>query len=180
VIEVDGATGFEFDDGSVLSWNPAMTSSIPRPTFAQGGRLWVDYSRSVRIYCSVCGSDDGWTLSIRTSEGGEVLWLGRGGDVTEADPASLFDLFGVSERQELACHVARSDCDSFDADVFDHVLETQPEQRLPYGTRTRASTPRGMFDVMFATATVTGTLGACSDTIPPYGGRDFAASRVEQ
>jgi hypothetical protein len=128
----------------------------------------------------VCGADDGWILSIRAGEQGEVLWQGRGGDVTDVDPAALLALFGVSERRELACHVTRTDCSSFDADIFDHVLETEPEQHLRYGVQTRADTPNGTFDVVFATATLTGTPDRCSDSIPPYGGHEFSASRVEQ
>jgi hypothetical protein len=100
--------------------------------------------------------------------------------VADIDPAALLELFGVSERRELACRVVRHDCESADADLFDHVLETHPEQRLPYGTRTRVSTPKGTFDVMLATATLTGLPGACADGTPPYGGHDFAASRIQQ
>jgi hypothetical protein len=154
---------------------------MPKPTFAQGGRLWLDYLRTVEVVCSVCGGLDRWTLSIRASEGGDVLWLGRGGGAEELAPETLLDLFGVSERRELACHAQqRDDCISFDADLFDHVLETEPEQRIPFGKRTRVSAPNGTFDVMFATATLAGSPDVCTDNIPPYGGRDFAASRVEQ
>jgi hypothetical protein len=180
VVELEGATAFELNDGNVLSWSPVGTGSIPKPSFAQGRRVWLDYLGTVQI-CSFCGTIEAWTLSIRASETGDVLWLGRGGNVDDIDSASLVELLGAAEHRELACHVVGAPgCASFDGDLFNHVLETEHEQRLPFGMPTRVDTPKGAFDVMFATAIVTASHVACTDVLPPYGGHDFAASRVEQ
>jgi len=178
--DAGGVAAFEFDDGSVLSWAPTRVRGIPQPELVRGERVWLEYSATQRVVCNVCGAYVGWTLAIRAGQGGDVLWIGRGGEVDELDQATILELFGVTTHREFSCHTLQHDCASADADLFDQVLETDPEQRLPYGVLTRVDTPHGSFDVVSATATLLGNAGACSDSLPPYGGRDFAASRVAE
>jgi hypothetical protein len=176
---VDGTvsgTRLTFADGSRLD---SRRSSLTSPDL-DADEVWVDYIEQLTRY-PFQGSYTSKLLTIARSRGGEVLIHGRAGEpVDELDPATAMQLFGVSVRLELACQTAPRivGCNSVITNLFEHVLETDPEQRVPFGVLTRVDTPGGVFDVVWATGVKLAThQDGCNDGEKAFDRRDFAAAR---
>jgi hypothetical protein len=91
-------------------------------------------------------------------------------------------LFGVATRIEATCSTASSPaaCYSVVYHRNDAMVETAPEQRVPYGVRTRVEVPTGSFDVVWQDANVESTyITGCYDGPTPIDVRNFAARQVE-
>ena len=64
--------------------------------------------------------------------------------------------------------------------IYDHVLETSPEQWILHATPTRVTTPGGIYDVVWASSEQTVVRSErCSDGRQPANDRGFAASRLD-
>ena len=177
---LDNELAFVFGDGSTLTWI-GSEQNVPPPAVATGDDVWIDYEEVLLPRCGFCGTYIAHAISILESEGGEPLLVAT--DEQEADPSesALDALFGATARIETACRTNPYpfDCWELTSDVFDHVLETTPEQRIPYGALTLVETPRGTFYVTWSTADHTQTpLNGCADGRTPRAIRDFAAARV--
>ncbi len=176
------APTFEFDDASSLRWIGEGGIFVRPPAVDLGSSVWVEYQHQAPSVCPLCGSYTLTSLSIWLNEGGYLVWMGREGSLLEElEPELVAELFGTSARRELACSVApfRVDCYEVERDLFDHVLETNPEQRIPHATPTLVSTPGGDWDVFWASSEqVELYRNPCDDGRSPARDRGFALSQL--
>jgi hypothetical protein len=172
---------FTFDDGSILSWNDdgAETYVSPPPVVSEN-TYDVDYTVDNPPVCPFCGSSHSASLTVRSAIDG-ILWLGREGSfVGEVEPALIYELFGVPVRRELVCRTEPfgAGCYQVVRDVYDNVLETSIEQRVPHAVPVSVTTPNGSYVVMWASSDQTATFDTnCADGPSPAVDRGFAVSR---
>ncbi|HET6148689.1 MAG TPA: hypothetical protein VFH68_14230 [Polyangia bacterium] len=150
-----GGTSLElvFGDGAVLRWDAAATSpGVAPPVLADGQTAWVDYRQSVTVVCTFCGSYRTRLMEIRAGAGGALIWVGREGvGLPEVSADLVLELFGVAARAEPVCHetIAPGCWREVNRDVFEHVLLTTPEQRIPSARLSHLTTSLGEYDVFW-------------------------------
>jgi hypothetical protein len=152
--------------------------------------VWIDYRETEVFICPFCGSHTESSLEVRREEGGELLWLGADGPATGSlrwpemvkwgvSDAAIEDLFGVPFRRELLCEATKHDsCYQTARQSLEHVLLTDPEQRVPHAELVRVTTPNGGFDVFWTESIDEAVRDPCADG--PLDAHDsaFAASRI--
>jgi hypothetical protein len=171
-----------FADGSALRWTPERVPvRVAAPLVVDATTVWVDYTHQVEIYCPFCGSYYADELSIHESMGGQLLFIAREGQKLDDIGAPLVDeLFGVSVHQDLVCHSSYvAGCTNVERTVFDHTLETQPEQRLEHAKVEHVITPKGEYEVVWARSIeTTEPIPLCADGPGAASDTGFAASRL--
>ena len=147
-----------------------------------GQKVWADFSRSTREVCPVCGSYQTTELQIRTAVDGILLWIGREGvALDDLSPELVQELFGVGVHERVSCQTAvAAGCYSAQRLVFDHVLETTPEQVIPAASLRHVNSARGEYDVLWAHSTNydVGRDPGCYDGPALASDTGFAASRT--
>jgi hypothetical protein len=181
-VRKEGTTlGLVFDDGSGLTYDPTLVDSpVAPPQVANGDTVWMQYSRNL-VMVPYGGSYLNAELQIRKEQAGELLWVGRqGSKLEDVSDTLVAELFGVTARQELVCSSSFSaDCYDVRRDVFDHVLETTPEQRLHHATLERVTTPKGSYEVVWAHSEESATRRPlCYDGAEAASDTGFAVSRL--
>jgi len=182
-IVAEGATGLvlSLPGGLELAWDEtAVPVAVAPPPVAEGERVWVRYSRSESMACTMCGGFENRSLVIRDAPAGEVLWAGAEGHLLEAvDPALIAELFAVAVRYEPACieAVTEDSCDPAVLVEADVVLETAPEQVVHRGELATVSTPGGTFDVVWTESEARQRQAECMDGPVASADRAFAVSR---
>lgn len=122
------------------------------------------------------------SISIRDSRQRQTLWLGREGSLLdEVEPELVESLFGVSYRRSFSCLTEFSVfCYDVTREIYDHVLETMPAVFIPHATPTRVVTPRGNYDVMWASSDQEERpILNCDDGPAPARDRGFAVVRLD-
>ncbi len=183
VVTSSGGT-FEltFADTSRLVWRGADPSFVGPPMAVDGDTVWAEYTEEHPEVCPVCGTYERTSLVVRAAQDGEVLWVGQQGQrLAEVDEALVTELFGVTARSESACSTDTfsAGCYTVTRQVFDHVLETEPEQVISHAQVTRVDTPNGAFDVVWASSEEDAEFNSgCADGPGVAHDRGFAARRV--
>lgn len=169
-------------DSSLFRWSTSdMPDPVTAPQLTAGGSVWLNYSRQDGVVCPFCGTFFNSELSLRTKEGGMLLLFAREGNTPKnVSDALLDELFGVGNRKLPNCSSQfHAGCYEVDRTVFDHVLQTTPEQTLTHAKRNSVTTPKGTYDVFWADSQETLTnITNCKDG--PGVARDaaFAASLI--
>jgi hypothetical protein len=150
---VRGILSLQFADGSTLTWDPTLVAvAVAAPNINDGRSVWVEYSKAVGI---IMYGGEYWnaTLQIRLKQGGQLLWIGQEGvTLSDMSDALANELFGVSVRTQQNCQTATyaAGCYTVQRTLFDHVLETSPEQKVQHATEQTITTPNGNYDVVWA------------------------------
>lgn len=149
-----------FDDGSKLTWNGTLpASSMPFVRQAAGDRVWVDFERRTTVVCPVCGAYETNSLELRDSAGGAVRFYDQAGEVLpNLTDAQVVQIFGVSATpvQNCSFHTAATyGCAAFVRTEFDHTLATTPTQTIPDATWTEIDSPKGKYQVFWASSSET-------------------------
>jgi hypothetical protein len=177
-----GTLTLVFGDSSTLMWDPALVANpVAPPNVADGGSVWVEYSKVVGVVCPNCGTYWNAKLQIRTQQGGELLWVGQEGHtLSDVSDALVNELFGVSARSQLTCALSyTAACSNVQRSLFDHVLETTPEQLVHHAALQRVTAPNGAFDVVWALSQENSTHNpSCLDGPAVASDTGFAASRL--
>jgi len=177
---VNNALALLFADGSTLVWDASLvTNPVSPPKVSNGGTVWVSYTKHNETI-PFGGDYFNEELTIRATEGGQILWVGRDGQrQSNIDAVLVSELFGVAAEEQIACKVdfgaACSDVTRVD---YNHLLKTSPEQLLPHATLTQVATPNGNYDVVWAQSKETSTTPNCIDGPGVASDTGFAASRL--
>jgi hypothetical protein len=150
-----GGTNLElaFGDLAVLRWDATASSSeVAPPVLADGQTAWVDYRRSITLVCSGCGYYETRLVEVRAVARGPLIWVGREGvGLTEVSADLVQELFGVGVHEQLSCHTPIvAGCYRANRRVFDHILDTTPEQLIPAANLRHVNSPKGEYDVLWA------------------------------
>ncbi len=183
VVTSSGGT-FEltFADASRLVFRGAEPTIVGPPMASDGDTVWVEYTEEHPEVCPFCGTYEETSLVVRAAQDGDVLWIGQQGHrLNEVDETLVTELFGVAARSEAACttDTFTAGCYTVTRQVFDHVLETEPEQVISHAQVTRVDTPNGAFDVVWASSEEDAVYNTgCNDGPGVARDRGFAARRV--
>jgi hypothetical protein len=180
------ALSFEFEDGSMLEWTAVATTYVAPPQVTHGDLVFIEYEHRTPLptFCPTCGNTTLTSIRLWSAGREQVLWFGReGSSIPEVDPGYVTSLFQIPYRLSRSCVMEpfRVDCYTAVTRVlYDHVLETTPEQWIPHATLTRVATPGGTYDVVWASSEQTVVRDAnCDDGRFPAQDRGFAASRLD-
>jgi len=177
---VNNALSLLFADGSTLAWDATLvTNPVSPPKVSAGSTVWVSYTKHNETI-TMGGDYFNEELTVRATEGGQVLWVGQDGHLqSNIDATMVSELFGVAAEEQVACSV------DFVAGFYDvtrvdynHVLKTSPEQLLPHATLTQVATPNGDYEVVWAQSKETSTITNCADGPGVASDTGFAASRL--
>lgn len=176
------ALTLELADGSVVAWDPLrVTSPVAQPALADGSHVWVSYRYLTGVVCPFCGTYYNAEIQIRDCTTDRLLWIAREGHTLDDVSAALVtELFGTSAHEEVECRASgQAGCYPVDRVVYNHVLETTPEQVLPHAVLTRVSSPNGAYDVIWAHSDDTvGSTSNCADGPGVASDTAFAASWI--
>jgi hypothetical protein len=183
VRRTDSDLELRFADGSTLSWDPELVRVvIAAPDVRNGDAVWVDYTSHTIVVCPFCGERVTTDLQIRRDEDGPILWMGREGSHDyDVDESMVRELFGVSARSLAACKASGigGGCFKTDRWLYDHVLETDPEQTIVRATVEHVVTPGGAYDVFWTHTDSSVTFDPmCYDGPEPSEDNTFAISRT--
>ena len=171
-----------FADGSILRWDTTVIAPVvSAPTVADGQTASVSYSQRTTLVCPACGYYPTTELQIRTAGGGPLIWVGRqGATLDEVGPDIVQELFGAGSRSEPACHSTfTAGCFNVMREVFDHVLETTPEQGILAAISRHITTPKGEYDVFWTHSRENSVrMNNCNDGAGVASDNSFAASRT--
>lgn len=168
-------------DGSVLRWDSTIVDkAVARPVVANGDSVWVEFSYAVQVVCPFCGTSNSTSVSIRKAEAGVVIWTGQQGHTLgDVSDAQAQELFGVSFREQASCHgKVTLGCWTTDRTLYDHILETTPEQVVPHATIARVTTPKGQYDLFWTHSTDDKATDTCIDGPGLAADTGFAASLI--
>ena len=146
---------------------------------SDGSTVWVSYTKRFVLF-TTGGSYHDQKLTIRATEGGQILWVGRDGQrQSDIDAVLVSELFGVAADEQAACSVDfTAGCYNVSRVDYNHVLRTSPEQLLSHATLAQVATPNGNFDVVWALSKETLSLRViCFDGPVVVSDTGFAASR---
>jgi hypothetical protein len=169
-------------DGSVFTWAPKRAAvAIGPPRVDGGASVWLEYRKRTTVVCGVCGAFETVSLTLRRSEGGELLWIARE-SARQDDIAVEFarELFGVPFHERESCVTSfTGGCWKVKRTVYDHVLATTPERAIAPGTLERVVTPKGEFEVVWTHSTeAVDPMPLCQDGPAAASDTAFAASRL--
>jgi hypothetical protein len=175
-----GALMFTFNDTSTLAWAPGAGTFVAAPRVVNGERIYITYQQESPPVCAFCGNSSQTLIEI--SRRGETIWYGSEGSLLEELNVNFARfLLGATYRRQLACVVPpfAVDCYVVERQLYDVVLETVPEQWIPFATPTVISTPEGEFEVMWASSEQAEYRDpGCDDGRMPSRDRGFAMSRL--
>jgi hypothetical protein len=139
-----GAVGptITWDDGSQLAWVGPTSFPPPITAGAPDERVWVELVRQNPVL----------KMELRDSSGAGAIRLMAWNGVPLADPTAeqIIALFGVDASSTATCSwpILSSGTET----VYDHLLQTTPPQRIPYGQVTEVNAPTGSFVVLWDSA----------------------------
>jgi hypothetical protein len=169
-------------DGSVFTWNPSRaTVAVAPPKVDSGATVWLEYTKRTTVVCPFCGAFETVSLTLRRSQGGELIWMARESprqdDITVDDAR---DLFGVSFSERGSCVSSfTGGCSKVRRTVYEHVLATTPERAIAPGTLERVVTPKGEFEVVWThSREVSNPIPLCADGPGVASDTAFAVSRL--
>jgi hypothetical protein len=170
------------DDGSTLTWTPSLvTNSIAPPKVVDGQSVWVTYPEQSHIMCPACGAYSTAEIQIRTEQAGTLLWIARQGRILDdVSDTLVHELFGVGAREQGVCqYTSQEACHNVQRTLFEHVLETTPEQLVRHATVQRILSPQGQYEIFWARSRevdVPTDIQLCLDGPNPASETGFAAS----
>ena len=175
-----GTLIFTFNDDSTLIWAAGAGTHVAPPRVANGEVVFIEYQHETPPLCTFCGNSSETLIEI--SRRGETIWHGsEGSRLEELNVNFARFLLGATYRRQLACLVPpfAVDCYVVERELYDVVLETVPEQWIPFATPTVVSTPEGEFEVMWASSEQSEYRDpGCDDGRMPARDRGFAMSRL--
>jgi hypothetical protein len=174
---------FQFEDGSSLEWRGDTGTFVAPPQVANGTRVYIEYERQQPARCPSCSVYAMSMLTVRTADKRQRLWFGLEGSLLEEVSAELVEgFFGAPHRRVFGCVTEPYyvDCYTVTREIYHHVLETMPEQWISHATPTVVETPRGTYDVMWASASQSQVFSnGCAEGRPPARDRGIALSRLD-
>jgi len=134
-----------FEDGSEMDYDVAAVPTLGLPALGSG-KVSVEYGSRTVVDCSFCGSRSESWVTIRTLEGGQLLFAGSASDLGRGvDTSILGEVLGATPVAEPGCSYSTShDCYSFERTEYSYVAPTTPTLQLPHGEVTRWRSPAGI------------------------------------
>lgn len=139
----DGELEATFEGGAVARF------SMPGAVLPATGPIQLELSWSVRKSNPYGGA---WVTSssVAHDAAGQLVWL-----VAPTADDQLSELLGAPIRAVASCRTRFDDClGVFERTVFDHVVESVPEQRIVAGEPTRIDTPSGAYLISWYSAEI--------------------------
>jgi hypothetical protein len=189
----DNGPTITWDDGAQLQWpsyGPVSPIAAPIAPGAPAQRVWAEmqsHENSVKGPFATIGSaltfDETTTIqtmTLRDTQGGNIRFIAQQGDnLPDPTPDQLNALFGVTADAVPTCSLEDQGVGyAVRATVDDHLLETTPPQKIPYGRTTRVTAPNGTFDVFWYTRAQEILEGSCDNAVHQVPMVGFLASRV--
>lgn len=139
----DGELEATFEGGAVVRF------SMPGAVLPATGPIQLKLSWSVRK-SNPYGAAMVTSSSVARDAAGQLVWL-----VAPTADDQLSELLGAPIRAVASCRARFDDClGVFEKTVFDHVVDSVPEQRIVAAEPTRIDTPSGAYLVTWYSAEI--------------------------